>query len=173
MGTCASACRIGGQIFVAGALDPNNPCERCQPATSTSAWTPLADGSGCEAAKICAAGVCASSCFIAGAVQPANTINVTGCESCQPAVSTAAWTAMPAAPCCLDTQYWDPGEATCKPVWHYRIANECGSDFFYQCLVCDVPVGACRFCTTDGNCNNGAAIDANCKNLNPHARSCP
>jgi len=80
-------CDIGGTFRGADTLDPNNPCQSCQPAVSTTAWTPVANGETCDDADACTqtdtcqAGVCSGSnpvtctasdqCHIAGTCDPA------------------------------------------------------------------------------------------------------
>jgi hypothetical protein len=36
---CQSGCRIGGTFYASGAINPANPCQSCQPGTSTTAWS--------------------------------------------------------------------------------------------------------------------------------------
>jgi hypothetical protein len=36
---CAPGCHIGDQYYAAEATNPDNPCQSCQPATTTTAWT--------------------------------------------------------------------------------------------------------------------------------------
>jgi uncharacterized repeat protein (TIGR03803 family) len=40
-------CAVGGTLYAAGAVDPANPCRVCTPATSNSAFSPVADGTSC------------------------------------------------------------------------------------------------------------------------------
>jgi alpha-tubulin suppressor-like RCC1 family protein len=37
-GTCQSACFIDGNIFASGTTNTSNPCQKCNPAISTTAW---------------------------------------------------------------------------------------------------------------------------------------
>ncbi len=66
---CQAGCRIGGRLFGAGALDPDNACQSCQPGVSTTAWTNVAngtacdDGNACTANDVCAGGACSSTAF--------------------------------------------------------------------------------------------------------------
>lgn len=63
--TIAGGCVIGGMCVAAGTPDPFNSCMTCNPASSTSAYTPIADGSACSdgafctTADSCTAGRCA------------------------------------------------------------------------------------------------------------------
>ena len=44
-GSCFSNfCDVGGTFYASGAANPSNSCQSCEPVTSTSAWTPVADG---------------------------------------------------------------------------------------------------------------------------------
>ncbi|WP_223634185.1 hypothetical protein [Corallococcus sp. EGB] len=91
-GTCVAVCRINGEQFAAGAVNPANACEQCAPTTSASAWTPLADGTACGTGQVCAAGACSPKCFINGTLYDEGTPNPTSpCEVCTPATSTTAW----------------------------------------------------------------------------------
>ncbi len=53
-GTCdasviaAGACLVDGACWRRGDEDPLNPCQRCLPETSQTAWTPRADGTACS-----------------------------------------------------------------------------------------------------------------------------
>ena len=50
-------CTIDGQFYPSGAGNPNQPCQACEPATSTSGWTDLENGSECRNG-VCCAGMC-------------------------------------------------------------------------------------------------------------------
>ncbi|NUN12113.1 MAG: right-handed parallel beta-helix repeat-containing protein [Myxococcales bacterium] len=60
-GTCA----IAGTCYDSGEINPENPCEKCAPAQSKTAWSPRSDGvacdadnSGCTVGDTCQSGVC-------------------------------------------------------------------------------------------------------------------
>jgi len=94
-GACGSGCSIGGTSYASGALNPSNTCSSCQPATSTTAFTPLSDGTSCGAGQVCSTAACRAGCFIAGAFVAGGALNPTNpCQSCQPATSTSGWTAV-------------------------------------------------------------------------------
>ncbi|NVI97587.1 hypothetical protein HV824_05585 [Myxococcus sp. AM009] len=38
-GVCGPKCFIGGTLYAEGAVNPENPCETCQPSASTANWT--------------------------------------------------------------------------------------------------------------------------------------
>jgi hypothetical protein len=84
---CQPGCRIAGAFFAAGAPNPANPCQSCQPAVSTTAWSGLAngtacnDGNACTRSDVCTGGVCAGTpytCAAPGACQQPGTCNGDG-----------------------------------------------------------------------------------------------
>src|SRR5262245_46075431 len=52
-GTCQGGCRIGGGYYAAGTINSSNVCRTCQPAVSTTAWSPVANGTGCSDNNAC------------------------------------------------------------------------------------------------------------------------
>src|SRR5215469_1066679 len=64
---CQPECRIGGKIYPAGALNPSNMCQSCQPSVSTTSFTnntngtACNDGNACTQTDTCQAGVCVGS----------------------------------------------------------------------------------------------------------------
>lgn len=94
-GACAAKCFIDGALRTSGALNSINPCQRCEPTRSTSAWSQLATGANCGAGQVCEGGACTSKCFIDGQLRVADALNVdNGCQRCDPAQSTEAWSAV-------------------------------------------------------------------------------
>lgn len=92
-GKCGTQCIIAGKSIPTDTIDPNNPCDSCQPGTSTSAWTPLADGTTCGASSYCRADSCTYGCFIDGVVRAQGDQNPANpCESCDNATSATSWT---------------------------------------------------------------------------------
>jgi hypothetical protein len=55
---CQSGCWIGSVFHTSGESNPGNGCQSCQPSSSTSAWTNLADGNPCGATAACLSGAC-------------------------------------------------------------------------------------------------------------------
>ncbi|MGC4118595.1 MAG: hypothetical protein QM765_29365 [Myxococcales bacterium] len=53
-------CSIDGATWTAGAVKSDDPCRVCQPATSTTTWTPAGDGFSCGLGKACLSGTCAA-----------------------------------------------------------------------------------------------------------------
>ncbi|NOK35224.1 hypothetical protein HMI49_18650 [Corallococcus exercitus] len=98
-GLCVAVCRIGGEQFLAGAVNAANACEVCAPATSAATWTPLADGASCGSGQLCSAGACSAQCLINGTFYSAGTPNpANACEVCTPATSTTTWSPREAIP---------------------------------------------------------------------------
>ncbi len=92
-GACVIGCVIGGEYFMAAAADPNNPCQTCQPGTSTSTFTAVSDQMNCGNGQVCSGGQCGTHCEIQGSMYSAGTTNPTNpCQSCQPGTSTSTWT---------------------------------------------------------------------------------
>ena len=92
-GVCnGNSCEIDGVNYASGE-NPNDPCQTCTPGTSTSAWSNIADGTGCGNNQSCLQGVCGTNCTIGdGGVFPSGTLNPANpCQLCQPGMTTAAW----------------------------------------------------------------------------------
>lgn len=112
-GTCQAGCWIGATFSAAAAADPGNACRSCQPANSTSAWTPRPDGTGCGAGQVCSGGSCLAGCWIDGGYRASGeTSPASPCASCQPGLSTTGWTNRPGGTGCGSGQVCDG--ATCK-----------------------------------------------------------
>lgn len=93
-GSCVTGCFLDGQYRAPGSTNPANPCEVCNPATSTSAWSAGNEGSGCASAQVCHSGACSSGCFINNAFVNPQALNpANSCESCVPTRSTTSYSA--------------------------------------------------------------------------------
>lgn len=131
-GKCSAACGIDGKLYAADTKNPANPCEKCDPTTSPSAWTPLADNSPCTddgnscTKDVCASGICthpdlsagdscgtgkvcdenlacSAGCFIGGVFFKDGTLDPSNsCESCDASKSTSGWTPLADATSCTD-----------------------------------------------------------------------
>jgi FG-GAP-like repeat/FG-GAP repeat len=104
-GSCQAGCQIGGVFFAVGTTAPGDPCQRCDPATSTTAFSPfsgVANG-GCDAGAYCDRGQCSAGCAIGGvsyapgALDPGN-----GCHDCAPSQSASLWSDRPSGSACND-----------------------------------------------------------------------
>jgi TolB-like protein len=92
-GSCQAGCWIDGAFRAADSPDPANPCQRCDVATSRTAWTPFADATPCGTGQLCAGGVCRPGCFIDGSWRPSGGAKPgEECWICDPA-TPLAWTA--------------------------------------------------------------------------------
>ena len=56
--TCEPGCYIGVTVYAPGAAEPGDACQACDPAASTSAWSPVADGTVCATGATCVSGAC-------------------------------------------------------------------------------------------------------------------
>jgi hypothetical protein len=100
-GSCTSGCYIGSAYVSASALNPNNPCQSCQPSASTSAWSNLTDGDTCGNGQVCSNGTCGTQCDIAGTIYLTGALNPANlCQSCQPGTSTTAWSTVASGTSC-------------------------------------------------------------------------
>ena len=122
LGACAHGCWIGGQYYAVNAQGSGN-CGICTPSNDPLNWTPIPAGQACAAGQYCdGAGNCsANSCVIGGQSHQAGTLNPSnGCQSCQPAQSTVAWSNInnrvpPAGcttACCASSQVCSNGTCT-------------------------------------------------------------
>lgn len=112
---CRPVCRIGGTTVVEGALNPANPCSVCDPARSTTQWSPRSNGTACAAGKICANGACDTRCFIDGTLRANGTINPdNACEQCTPASSTSDWSPRPNGTTCAGSNVCEAGVCNAK-----------------------------------------------------------
>jgi tetrahydromethanopterin S-methyltransferase subunit D len=93
-GTCAPRCFVNGVLHAENALNPQNVCEQCVPASATTGWSARAVGTSCGSGQVCdATPACAAKCFIGGVIYPSDAVSpATACEQCKPASSTMAWT---------------------------------------------------------------------------------
>jgi alpha-tubulin suppressor-like RCC1 family protein len=95
-GVCQSGCWIEGALVGSGTANSSNVCQICRPAASTSGWSSNTDGTSCGSQKICGAGTCQAGCYMGGAVYATGALNpATGCQSCNPSISTLAWYQVP------------------------------------------------------------------------------
>lgn len=93
-GVCTGgSCLIGDVTYAAGAANPSNPCQRCDPATPR-VWANAQLGQSCGAGAYCAQGTCVTGgCFVDGQVVANGTVKTLGCGVCDAATSTTTWKA--------------------------------------------------------------------------------
>jgi len=112
-GVCQAGCGVSGAFYAPDAKRPGNSCQLCTPSASTTAWTFATDGTDCGGGQICAGGACGTGCVInsvsyaTGAANPGNP-----CQSCQPGVSTSAWSDMPEGFACPGSKLCHTGACT-------------------------------------------------------------
>jgi hypothetical protein len=128
-------CLIGGSCHAPGDLNPANECEACGSTQSTSAWSPVKNGTPCAAdpspctSDVCKAGTCEhplqnNACLIAGVCYQTGDSNPdSDCETCNPPVSGTQWSSTPAT-CYRDLDGDGFGNqavvttaCTCSPGW--------------------------------------------------------
>ena len=124
-------CDIDGAPFAAGAPNPANPCERCVPTVSTSAWSPAeglacaddandcttdvcgntgtclhvdaVDDTACGQGKFCTSGQCQPGCFVGNVAYHEGAVNPANpCEQCDTASSSTAWSTLADGLTCPD-----------------------------------------------------------------------
>lgn len=163
------ACAIDAATFGSGAKNPANACLVCEPATSTSTWTKVADGNACATGSVCNAGTCTAGCFVnstfysSGAGQPNNVI----CQSCDPAKSTTAWTSALDGTNCGSAQVCNAGvcKAGCVIEGAYLTSGQ-GQTDNTVCQTCQPAKSTSAWtatsegtvCPTNQFCHNGACV---------------
>ncbi|HUB08809.1 MAG TPA: hypothetical protein VMB50_17510 [Myxococcales bacterium] len=65
-GDCVAGCYVGGVFALDGALDPEDPCQRCDAAASTQAWMTVAVGTACGPGSFCTDAGCEDGCRLDG-----------------------------------------------------------------------------------------------------------
>jgi hypothetical protein len=97
-------------FYAPQATNPSNGCQACETGASTTAWTNVVDGTSCGAGELCVMGTCGSQCDIGGAVYAAGKPNPTNaCQTCQPAVSTSAFTSIANGTSCATGEVCNAG----------------------------------------------------------------
>jgi alpha-tubulin suppressor-like RCC1 family protein len=105
-----AGCVISGKGYQNGAKDPNNPCQSCQPAISTTSWTLLADGDPCGSGQVCHSGICKAGCLINGAfVSDGAKKEGNPCQSCQAAALSSDWSNVAEGSACATGQVCHQG----------------------------------------------------------------
>jgi len=110
-GTCSGGCFIGGSSYASGTANPGNPCQSCQPGTTTTAWSNVTNGMSCGSGEVCNAGVCAVGCYVGGTVYPTGMTNPNEpCQTCQPTMNTQAWSNIMDGTACGNGQVCSSGK---------------------------------------------------------------
>jgi hypothetical protein len=149
---CGSGCIIGGTSYAAGAVNPASPCQVCTPATSSTAWSNIANGTFCTGVYpfppmptypgICLNGNCADACWVNGQAYPSQQYFLDSqiCLSCTPSTSR---TSLYVGGCHVGTAYSAQINGTCggEGICHLW-TPDC------QCSDCSVqPCGSGGHCT--------------------------
>jgi hypothetical protein len=143
-GACnADVCWIDGALRAAGATNPSDPCQSCQPNASRTQWLP-ASGATCNGG-VCVSGSCnASYCSIGGAVHPNGTVNPGNwCQKCDVSTSRTSWTTLPNFSFCGQgclSGYCDATFGGCAITGSSACGStDCGTGY------CDAASGQCKF----------------------------
>ncbi len=170
---CVAGCFIDGALVTADALAPTNNCTSCQPALSTSAYSPLALGTSCGAGQFCSASQCAPGCFINGAVVGVGAVDPSNrCESCQPLVSSTGYTTLAEGASCGAGQVCTANVCTAGCFIGGAFIAEGAADPANPCLACRSTVSTTAYSALDdgascglvgelcvsGSCLNGCLI---------------
>ncbi len=97
----ATTCATDSATYGAGDLNPKNPCQTCNPAASPTSWSSRDNGQVCGTGLVCVSSVCQNGCWIGSAFYSANATKPdNSCLSCQPSLSSSAWSPVPDGPSC-------------------------------------------------------------------------
>ncbi|MBI2896501.1 MAG: FG-GAP repeat protein, partial [Deltaproteobacteria bacterium] len=138
-GSCAGRCFIGGVFWDAGVADPENECQSCVPAASTSSWTYDTDGTAC-AGGLCRAGLCdGGSCLVGGVWRAHNTEDPANeCQACDVGSDRLDWTDDADGTVCVGgicrAGLCDGGSCLVDGAWHADSAEDPDN----ECQACDV-----------------------------------
>ena len=162
-GSCSAGCDIGTNHYAAGAVNPANPCQVCDPASSGTAWSQAAPGTGCGTGQVCdATGACRSGCYVGGTLYAGSDPNpANACQTCDPATSTSAFTPVSNGTTC--------GAITGCGAW-----GSCGPAA--GAGPCDTTGTQSRTCTQPacqaGSCTSGSVTQKQSCTLNTDGTAC-
>ncbi|MBI5485862.1 MAG: hypothetical protein HY905_00870 [Deltaproteobacteria bacterium] len=148
----AAGCRIGGACYAAGATNPANQCQWCDPATSRTAWSNKPAGTGCNDGQYCTltdtcnAGACTGAgarCPIAGCVGGCNEI----LDNCSPAAA-GTFCAGAAGACSMDG-FCDGSTTVCPGAGFRPSSYLCRSVAAGGCDVAEYCTGSSATCPAD------------------------
>ena len=171
-GNCTSGCSIGGTFYLPGVTNPNDPCQSCQTSISTTAWSSVTNGTGCGNGQVCSNGQCGTQCDIGGTVYGTGTTNPSNkCQSCQPGVSTTAWTtvasgtscgagqvcngAVCAPDCFINGSFYTSGQT--NPSNNCQSCQPAATTYAWSNVLIGTGCGSGEVCNA-GNCESGCFI---------------
>ena len=169
-GSCVQACFIGGMVKMPKSVDPSNPCQSCQPAASTTAWTSVADGSPCGNGLICGGGACQGECYIGGQLIASGTINPADpCQRCAPGTSTVAWSSVADGTSCASGNFCSAGACVASCLVNGMVVPAGGVNPLNACQTCQPAVSTTAFSPASdglvcgaGEVCSGGACGAGC-----------
>jgi hypothetical protein len=136
-------CVINGQQFEDGQENPNNPCQVCRLAVSTTSWTAQFGACGPTGEQFCCAGVCCElgaccntadtcdfdaceTCVIGGQLWfPEDRNPANGCEMCIANANKFAWTPLPDFSWCDEMQITTCCSGICCPAGEACVNGRC------------------------------------------------
>ncbi|MFI5302043.1 MAG: hypothetical protein ACHREM_28465, partial [Polyangiales bacterium] len=173
--TQPGSCVVGNACIAAGAFDPLDGCQSCQPSVSTTTYSPVScsDGLSCTI-DTCSGGACfhapdAGSCVIGGACVSSGAVNPSnGCQTCQPSVTQIAFSNDDGRACPTDGDGCHQSVCNTGSCTHPIVANRCeiGGVCFARgdldpsgvCEACDPTSSAIAWTST--TCPIDAGVDA-------------
>jgi hypothetical protein len=157
-GTCTAGCYIDAFVG-SGTVNSANVCEVCQPAASTSAWSPASDGTSCGSDEFCTAGTCsAMGCFIAGAFEASGAVNPADtCQSCQPGTSATAFSTLPDGTPCGTGTICNAGSCVAQCLIGGSFFTAGQGDPSNGCMACEPATSATSFSPANGGVACGGA----------------
>ncbi len=153
---CVAECYIDGAFHAAGIENPDNACEKCDPAANATSWSAAADGASCseDAGFFCYARMCHYGCLIDGVFRVDGTVNQPShCTRCIAEVNSIAWSPAPIWVECNQTggNFCD-GAGTCV-----KTCNIAGETLFDGTIN---PNNSCQICNAWVNTTSwSAAVD--------------
>lgn len=132
-----TTCMISNACYSAGAFNPDNACQTCQPTVNQSTWYNSTTGASCGTGQVCYSNTCQSGCYISGQFwAPGSTNPSNSCESCVPATNTNSWTVFANGFSCEPSKVCSAG--TCQ--------TGCYIGGQYKSPGTPDPTNACRTC---------------------------
>ncbi|HOX44354.1 MAG TPA: C1 family peptidase [Myxococcota bacterium] len=142
-------CLIDGACLKVGAIDPQNPCQACDPDVGPAAWSPLEgawcdDGDPCSTDDTCVAGACLGTAYTCPGGACVESASCDGLGGCRFAFAPAG------TPC---------GEARCEDGWldMQGRCDELGACWPGLRRTCEPYV-----CAASDACGAGCAADGEC-----------